>query len=97
LAGSAPGEWAPPDFVLDTLTLPTDLPLTVASELVHDRPDILPAEAQPQAASAAIGVATAQLYPSITLSASVALETVATSGVFLRPIHASRLSSRSEH
>jgi outer membrane protein TolC len=61
LVGRTPGEWVAPDFVLETLTLPTDLPLTVPSELVHDRPDILAAEAQLHAASAAIGVATAQL------------------------------------
>jgi NodT family efflux transporter outer membrane factor (OMF) lipoprotein len=93
LVGKTPGEWAPPDFVLDTLTLPTDLPLTVPSELVHDRPDILAAEAQLHAASAAIGLATAQLYPTITLSASVALETLATSGSFSGPIIASNLAA----
>jgi len=93
LIGKPPGEWAPPDFVLDTLTLPTDLPVTMPSELVHDRPDILAAEAQLHAASAAIGVATAQLYPTITLSASVALETVATSGSFSGPIIASNLAA----
>jgi NodT family efflux transporter outer membrane factor (OMF) lipoprotein len=93
LVGKSPGEWTPPDFVLDSLTLPTDLPVTVPSELVHDRPDILAAEAQLHAASAAIGVATAQLYPSITLSASVALETVATSGSFAGPIIASSLAA----
>src|SRR4029450_6703380 len=66
LVGKAPGEWAPPGFVLDTLTLRTDLPPPGASGLVHDPPDNLAAEAQLHAASAAIGVATAQLYPSIT-------------------------------
>ena len=93
LVGKSPGEWAPPDFVLDTLTLPTDLPVTVPSELVHDRPDILAAEAQLHAASAAIGVATAQLYPTITLSASVALETIATNGTFSGPVIASNLAA----
>jgi len=93
LVGKSPGEWAPPDFVLDTLTLPTDLPVTVPSELVHDRPDILAAEAQLHAANAAIGVATAQLYPTITLSASVALETIATNGTFSGPVIASNLAA----
>src|SRR5262249_17574598 len=71
LVGKTPGEWAPPDFVLDTLTLPTDLPVTVPSELVHDRPDILTAEAQLHAASAAIGVATPPPYPTTPLSPPV--------------------------
>ena len=53
-----------------SMTLPTDLPLTLPSELVRARPDILAAEAQLHAASAAVGVATAQLYPSLTLSGS---------------------------
>ena len=44
-------------------------------------------------ASAAIGVATAQLYPTIPLSASVALETVVTSGSFSGPIIASNLAA----
>src|SRR5215472_6853376 len=61
LVGKAPAEWSPPDFELDTLTLPGELPVTVPSELVRGRPDILAAEAQLHAASAAIGVATAQL------------------------------------
>ena len=71
LLGRAPGEWAPPDLDLAALTLPGTLPVSLPSELVHQRPDILAAEAQLHAASAQIGVATAQLYPSITLTGSV--------------------------
>ena len=71
LLGRAPGEWSPPDLDLAALTLPGKLPVSLPSELVHQRPDILVAEAQLHAASAQIGVATAQLYPSITLSGSV--------------------------
>jgi NodT family efflux transporter outer membrane factor (OMF) lipoprotein len=71
LAGRAPGQWAPPDFDIDGFTLPDDVPVSLPSELVHQRPDILASEALLHADSAAIGVATAQLYPSITLSASL--------------------------
>jgi NodT family efflux transporter outer membrane factor (OMF) lipoprotein len=71
LTGRAPGDWSPPDFDLDTLTLPGELPVSLPSELVHQRPDILAAEAALHAASAQIGVATAQLYPDITLSAGI--------------------------
>jgi NodT family efflux transporter outer membrane factor (OMF) lipoprotein len=71
LLGRAPGDWSPPNFDLAALTLPGQLPLSLPSELVHQRPDIQAAEAQLHAASAQIGVATAQLYPSITLSGSV--------------------------
>jgi NodT family efflux transporter outer membrane factor (OMF) lipoprotein len=73
LLGRAPGEWSPPDLDLATLTLPGTLPVSLPSELVHQRPDILAAEAQLHVASAEIGVATAQLYPSITLSGSAGL------------------------
>jgi NodT family efflux transporter outer membrane factor (OMF) lipoprotein len=76
LVGKTPAEWSPPDFELETLTLPGDLPVTLPSELVRLRPDILAAEAQLHAASAAIGVATAQLYPSVTISPSVVLQAV---------------------
>jgi NodT family efflux transporter outer membrane factor (OMF) lipoprotein len=71
LIGKAPGHWAPPDFDLAEFDLPRELPLSLPSELVHQRPDILAAEAQLHAASANVGVATAQLYPRITLSASL--------------------------
>jgi NodT family efflux transporter outer membrane factor (OMF) lipoprotein len=71
LLGRAPGDWSPPDLDLASLTLPGQLPVSLPSELVHQRPDILAAEAQLHAASAQIGVATAQLYPSITLSGGV--------------------------
>ena len=70
LLGKSPSEWSPPQFNLNTLALPGELPVTLPSELVHRRPDILAAEAQLHAASAQIGIATAQLYPSITLSGS---------------------------
>ena len=65
-----------PDFELEALTLPGELPVTVPSELVRRRPDIRAAEAQRHATSAAIGVATAQLYPSVTISLSWVLQPV---------------------
>jgi NodT family efflux transporter outer membrane factor (OMF) lipoprotein len=71
LLGRAPATWSPPDFDLDQLTLPTALPVSLPSALVHQRPDILASEAQLEAASASVGIATAQLYPNITLSADV--------------------------
>jgi NodT family efflux transporter outer membrane factor (OMF) lipoprotein len=71
LIGRAPGNWSPPDLDLAAFTLPHRLPVSIPSELVHQRPDIQAAEAQLHAASAQIGIATAQLYPSITLSAGI--------------------------
>jgi len=80
LAGQLPGAWSPPAFTLDGFTLPGELPLTLPSELVRQRPDILAAESQLHASSAAIGVATAQLFPSFTLSANVTREALLSGG-----------------
>lgn len=74
LVGQLPGDWSAPALDLDAFTLPGELPLLLPSELVRQRPDILAAESQLHAASAAIGVATAQLFPSLTLSADLARE-----------------------
>ncbi|HEY6456754.1 MAG TPA: efflux transporter outer membrane subunit, partial [Steroidobacteraceae bacterium] len=71
LLGRAPGEWQPPAMHLDALTLPAQVPVSLPSQLVHQRPDILAAEAQLHAASAQVGVTTAALYPDINLSAFV--------------------------
>lgn len=71
LMGKSPSEWVAPNFNLADFTLPSDLPVSLPSTLVQQRPDILAAEARLHAASAAVGVADAQMYPNFTLSASV--------------------------
>ena len=71
LIGKAPAEWSPPDFALTDFTLPGEIPVSLPSDLVHRRPDILAAEAQLHVASAAIGIATANLYPKIDLAGTV--------------------------
>jgi len=70
LQGVAPDNLPPPEIDLASLTLPLDLPLSLPSELVRQRPDILAAEAQLHVASANVGVATADQYPSFTLNAT---------------------------
>ena len=72
LVGQSPASWSAPEFTLETMRLPADIPLVVPSELVRARPDVRAAEAQLHAASAAVGVATADLYPHINLTATVA-------------------------
>ena len=57
------------DITLESLTLPSDIPVSLPSELVRARPDILAAEAQMHVTSADVGVATANMYPSISLNA----------------------------
>jgi NodT family efflux transporter outer membrane factor (OMF) lipoprotein len=69
LLGRTP-DAAPAPLPLDELRLPDPLPVAVPSELVHQRPDILAAEASVRAGADAAGAASAALYPSLTLSAS---------------------------
>lgn len=71
LLGISPAELGETDFGLNDFILPAKVPVALPSALVHQRPDILEAEARLHAATAAIGVATAQLYPDITLGASI--------------------------
>jgi NodT family efflux transporter outer membrane factor (OMF) lipoprotein len=82
LVGKPPVSWSPPDIDLDALTLPAELPVSLPSALVHQRPDILVSESQLHAASAAVGVASAALYPNITLSAGVAQQFLKPEAIF---------------
>lgn len=68
LIGQLPGESKLPKIELADLSLPTNLPITLPSSLVRQRPDILLAEAQLHENSAKIGIATAAMFPSFTLS-----------------------------
>ena len=70
LLGQETGEARLPEFALESLAQPQDLPLSLPSALVQQRPDIRAAQAQLHEASAAIGVATAAMLPGITLGAS---------------------------
>lgn len=82
LAGQAPAAWTPPEIGLSDITLPEKLPISLPSELVRRRPDILASEAQLHSASALIGVATAALFPSFTLSGSYGFESTSISSLF---------------
>ncbi len=75
LVGKLPSEASLPSFELDALTLPQELPVSLPSDLVRQRPDIRASEALLHQASAQIGVATANLYPQITLTGSIGSET----------------------
>lgn len=68
LEGVLPSQADLPELDLSSLILPTDLPVSLPSDLVRQRPDILSANAQLHIASANIGVATAAMFPSFTLS-----------------------------
>lgn len=82
LVGQAPADWTAPDFDLDALQLPRELPLSLPSSLARRRPDILAAEARLHAATAAVGVADSQLYPQISVSASFGPQSTTLSHLF---------------
>ncbi|MBS0363731.1 MAG: efflux transporter outer membrane subunit [Proteobacteria bacterium] len=68
LTGRFPTEAPETRFSLDSLTLPADLPLSLPSQLVAQRPDVRQAQANLHAASAQIGVAEANRLPNFTLT-----------------------------
>jgi NodT family efflux transporter outer membrane factor (OMF) lipoprotein len=70
LIGRLPSEEPAEKFELASLQLPQDLPVSLPSKLVEQRPDIQSAAAQLHAASALIGVAIAAQLPQFTLTAN---------------------------
>ncbi len=108
LVGRLPSEGKLPEFQLQSLQLPEVLPVSLPSSLAHQRPDIRASEALLHQAGAEVGVATANLYPQITLSGSYGVEAFNTGDLFnsqsviwnlgaglLQPIfHAGELSAK---
>ncbi|HEV8334692.1 MAG TPA: efflux transporter outer membrane subunit [Steroidobacteraceae bacterium] len=80
--GVAPDDTSLPDLDLAQLTLPAQLPVSLPSELARRRPDILSAESQLHAATAAVGVATSNLYPRIDLTGSTGQQSITTGQLF---------------
>jgi NodT family efflux transporter outer membrane factor (OMF) lipoprotein len=84
LVGRLPSEAANlPQFTLEGLQLPIELPVSLPSSLVRQRPDIRASEALLHAANAEVGVATANLYPQLTLTGSYGTEAT-TAGTLFR-------------
>ena len=69
LGGRFPAESPADKFELASLHLPVEIPVSLPSQLVAQRPDVLQAEANLHAASAQIGIATANRLPNLTLTA----------------------------
>jgi NodT family efflux transporter outer membrane factor (OMF) lipoprotein len=82
LTGRFPSEAPAEKFTLASLSLPTDLPVSLPSTLVAQRPDVLQAEANMHTASAQVGVATANRLPNITLTANAGSTALAIGQVF---------------
>jgi NodT family efflux transporter outer membrane factor (OMF) lipoprotein len=82
LSGLTPASWQPPTLALSDLRLPEDVPITLPSQLVRQRSDILIAEAELHAANAGIGVATAAMLPNLTLSAGYGVNSTTPGNLF---------------
>jgi NodT family efflux transporter outer membrane factor (OMF) lipoprotein len=82
LVGKTPAEWRSPTLHLSDLRLPVDVPAGLPSRLVAQRPDILESEATLHGASANIGVATAAMLPSITLTGGYGVNSIQSGQLF---------------
>ena len=69
LSGRFPSQEPAEQFELASLQLPQELPVSLPSQLVAQRPDVRQAEESLHAASAQVGIAVANRLPNITLSA----------------------------
>ena len=82
LVGKFPSEGPRDTFELADLQLPQDIPVSLPSKLVRQRPDVLQAEANLHAASAAIGIAIANRLPNLQLTAGAGSEALAVGQLF---------------
>jgi NodT family efflux transporter outer membrane factor (OMF) lipoprotein len=82
LVGAFPSEGPKESFTLADLHLPENLPVSLPSKLVAQRPDVRQARANLHAASAAIGIAAAERLPNIDLTANAGSTALAISNVF---------------
>ncbi|HEX5122371.1 MAG TPA: efflux transporter outer membrane subunit [Rhodanobacteraceae bacterium] len=82
LAGRFPNHAPAEKFELSSLHLPEDVPVSLPSQLVAQRPDVLQAQANLHAASAQVGIATANRLPNIQLTANAGSTALAIDQVF---------------
>ena len=82
LSGGFPSQGPAEEFELSSLQLPQELPLSLPSQLVAQRPDVRQAEENLHAASAQIGIAVANRLPNLTLAADAGTMALAASQMF---------------
>jgi len=82
LSGRFPTQAPAAEFALSSLQLPQELPLSLPSQIVAQRPDVRQAEESLHAASAEVGIAVANRLPNITLSADAGTMALEASKMF---------------
>src|SRR5208283_1632513 len=82
LAGRFPNKELEEKFEFAALSLPQDLPVSLPSKLVEQRPDVRAAEEQLHSAGAQVGVAVAAMLPNLTLSANLGSTATGISNLF---------------
>jgi NodT family efflux transporter outer membrane factor (OMF) lipoprotein len=82
LAGRFPSDGVLEKFTLGDMRLPENLPVSLPSKLVDQRPDVRAAEEQLHSACAQIGVAVANMLPNVTLSGTGGSQALAFSQLF---------------
>jgi NodT family efflux transporter outer membrane factor (OMF) lipoprotein len=82
LVGRLPAAEPAQTFRLEELTLPTDVPVSVPSKLIEQRPDVRQAEANMHAASAEVGVAIADMLPQFAINAQTGSSALEISQLF---------------
>jgi NodT family efflux transporter outer membrane factor (OMF) lipoprotein len=81
LAGRFPNDPPSETFVLASFHLPSDLPVSLPSTLIAQRPDVRAAAAQLHAASALVGVAIANMLPQFTITGGAGYTNTALAGL----------------
>jgi NodT family efflux transporter outer membrane factor (OMF) lipoprotein len=71
LVGKLPNQELEQTFELSSLSLPRDLPLSVPSRLIEQRPDVRAAQEQLRSANAQVGVALAAMLPEFSITGAV--------------------------
>ncbi len=82
LSGGFPSEELTAEFEFSSFQLPQELPMSLPSQLVQQRPDVLQAEENVHAASAQVGIAIANRLPSFNLTADAGSMALAFSQIF---------------
>ena len=85
LCGDFPSQMKWTGLAIGDLTLPNELPVSLPSDLVRQRPDILASEALLNQSIAALGVAKANLYPQVNLSANAGSLATLSNNLFSTP------------